>query len=54
MDINTLRRRLTVMGFTLVTLADGHYMIRHTALDFIVAGSEVEPLSLAQVAAFCG
>jgi len=51
LDIGALRRRLCVMGYKLLSVPGG-FVIQSLYYDTLVAGSEAEPLSLAQVAAF--
>ena len=51
LDVSALRLRLCIMGYKLLSVPGG-YIIQSVYYDSLVAGSETEPLSLAQVAAF--
>lgn len=50
-DVSALRLRLCDMGYKLLSVPGG-YIIRSVYYDSLIAGSEAEPLSLEQVAAF--
>lgn len=47
-EIDEIRRRLLLLGFALFEVGDG-YVIKSLYLENISAGTEAEPLSLAEV-----
>ena len=51
LDVHALRRKLVVMGYALLEVRGGD-IIRSVYYDSLVAGSEADPLTLEQVAAF--
>lgn len=50
-DLDVLRRRLTLMGFALFEVPGG-YVIKSLYYRTLTAGTEAEPLTLAQVRQF--
>ena len=50
-DLETIRRRLSMMGFALFEVRDG-YIIKSLYYRTLTAGTETEPLTLEQVRRF--